>query len=273
MESGIVCIIEAALQAYIYLNLVYAMRETGSTVCDQDQSTPFVDVWACRLCQEPLFPRSKYMNTGSWRRLLFLINKGHSHHPQSIMYVPHLYPTGNENFTISCADSISQPLGQPSQHHEVQLIRKEVDIMNTRESGCVEEETDPVALPGSAAALKEFLRGLWGLLVNYEMLWSDIGEAPEWDLMVAEMLEDLFRGISGKYNSLFVHDIYTNGLRDVLNGEASFPMVRGTRRRLSATLEKMPVEIAVSQSQKNKKARRWARREARRVKRAQEMHT
>ncbi|KAF2224701.1 hypothetical protein BDZ85DRAFT_83118 [Elsinoe ampelina] len=273
MESGIVCIIEAALQAYIYFNLVYTMREAGSRVCDEDQSTPFIDVWAKRLIRDPLFPRPKYMNTRSWRRLLHLVNKGHSHHPQSTMYVPYLYPAKNENFTISCADSISQPLGQPSQDQEVRLNRTEVDIMNARESGCDEEAINPVARPGSAAALKEFLRGLWSLLVNFEMLWSDIGEAPEWDLMVAEMLEDLFRGISGKYNSLFMHDVYTNGLQHVLKGETSFPMIRGTRRRRSATLEEVPVEIAVSQSQKNKEARGLARREARRTKRARENHT
>ncbi|KAF4552833.1 Hypothetical protein D9617_9g026240 [Elsinoe fawcettii] len=267
MESGLICIIEAALQSYLYFNMLYVLCERGSKICDIDHSTTIDQV---RLSRNSTWPRPYYMNTQSWRTLLYLIDKGHNHHPQEMMYAPLLYPAQGQNFTItcSCGEFESPPFHRT--RWSTGGPHLEADVLTAAESSTLGTSTCDESVCGSAAALKEFMRGLWSLLINYEMLWRDMDEAPQWDIMVFSMLETLFSGISGKYRSLYMYDIYEHNLSSFVEGKTTFPVIWNWHQWEQGSLprEDIPAEVVLSCSRQNRKAKQEAKREARRKKRA-----
>lgn len=203
IQSGLICIAEAALTGYIYFNLLFAMRKSGSDVCDPTEDSMPVDYWPLKY-RPSLKPRPRYMNTPSWLRLLQQVCRYHDHHLQIMMFEPFLRPRKGENFT-------TLPLPTTSPQPEAAFCGRwdrdelsEVDVMLPAQD--VDTNQDPLSIPGHHEALYEFLRGLWKLLVNFEMLWRDSGAPIDWEEMVVAQLEVCFRGTEGRPWTLFWED-------------------------------------------------------------------
>ena len=92
------------------------------------------------------------MNTTSWGRLMYELTRNHENHPEIEMYEPFFFPRPNESD------------GKPTEN----------DIM------------------ADAKVTREFVRDLWKLMVNYEMLWRDMGQEVDWEYMCVEALNELY---------------------------------------------------------------------------------
>lgn len=254
-ESGLVCLAEAVLTGYIYFNLLFAMRESGSDVCQlTDEFVPSDHEPLKKLpLHRRLRRRPRYMNTPSWSRLLYQVCRDHEHHLQVMMFEPFLHARSGENFTTQPpASTEPQPeafSGGRWNRHQL----SEVDVMTPSQD--TDSKQDPLSIPGHHDALYEFLRGLWKILVNFEMLWRDQGAALHWEEMVVRQLEACFRGTEGRHWTLFWED-----RQQAIEYHKSDLFVEGKVERLAE--QEPQTSQYKAQKTNNKAIRREARREA-----------
>ena len=163
-NCGVSSVAEKALKAYLYLNLLFAMREDGSEVCGLTDSTlrPNVDVvsWAYRKYECPKL-RAKYMVTTAWSRLMYELVRDHKNHPEIAMYEPFFFPKNEDGRMV------------------------EADIM------------------ADAALTREFVRDLWKIMVNFDMIWREMGVDVDWEYMCIDALDEMFSLGSKSRSRLF----------------------------------------------------------------------
>lgn len=245
IQSGLICIVEAALIGYIYFNMLYAMRESGSKVCQLTKDTFGAADGLNRSHphkHRKLEQRPRYMNTRSWSRLSDTILRKHQHHVQIIAFYPYLYPTSGQNFGTAYSE-------------DSDVFADEVDVMTPAPEQESMAHADPLQTRGSSAALHEFLRGLWKLMVICEMLWTDMDCPPNWEVMIAWQMEQVFQGISHKRYRLFWNtrdDESEHRYENLFDGSYE-PEPFYARDDIAES----------SQQKKNKAIKREARREAR----------
>ena len=172
-SCGVSNLAEKAIKAYIYLNVLFAMREDGSDVCSDTMDNTRPDVNEINWCyakKQWTTPRAKYMNTTSWGRLMYELTRNHENHPEISMYEPFFFPArGSE------------------------LKSTEADIMV------------------DAEVIREFVRDLWKLMVNYEVVWREMGQEVNWEYMCVKALDDMYSCGKGE-NRLF--GMYTHQWKD-----------------------------------------------------------
>nr|OQO29364.1 hypothetical protein B0A51_03146 [Rachicladosporium sp. CCFEE 5018] len=198
LESGLVCITQATLTGYLYLNMLFALREAGSPVCNLTDCV--IDrSWENRArgrYRKFLQPRPKYMNTGSWNRLLIETCKDHEHHSEIMMFEPFFYP---QLGTGAWAEVENNGLALP----RCDTTRfEEADIMTACDSHSNVDEKDPLAT-------------------------RDQGHSPRWEIMVADALEQCFYRFNGKsrtFRNSLLWDSYEErcvlGVEDLFHPES-----------------------------------------------------
>ncbi|KAK6422301.1 hypothetical protein LTR95_016704 [Oleoguttula sp. CCFEE 5521] len=268
MESGLICIIEAALTGYLYLNILSSMRESDSSVCDLTDHV--VDrpqkVHNRGRYRTLLRPRPKFMNTRSWTECLTRTCNPHEHHPEVMMFEPFFYPRPGGG----AWGEVGVDRAPNSKYSRYDTSRfEEVNIMASDQVSSTDAEIEPLLVRGSLEALREFLRGLGKLMVNYEMLWKDQGHPPKWEVMVADALEQSFCRFKGKsktYRNSLLWDSYLESC--VLRVEDLFDPELCKRKWAEYNDEDWVQELAlvdseVEQQKSTAKPRREGKRRAR----------
>jgi len=160
-----------ALRGYLYLNLLFAMRATGSNTSAFAQTddperaaTPaFLGLLHWKTLA-PRTPRASYMNSRSWQNLVAYLLYTHDNHPEILMHERFLFPE----------EEVSTQEGLQAEAEAKAKLKMEADPL---------EDGD---------ALREYLRGLWKVMVLYDVLQREIGREVEWEKLVSEVLIELF---------------------------------------------------------------------------------
>jgi hypothetical protein len=79
-----------------------------------------------------------------------------------------------------------------SHEHHPELLLYEPFLFPLLTGEAKPKERDPMA---DVHLLREFLRALWKLMINIELLWMDMGEPVDWEGLAVDALDVLFRGI------------------------------------------------------------------------------
>ncbi|KAH8592152.1 hypothetical protein B0O99DRAFT_246905 [Bisporella sp. PMI_857] len=151
---GIEAVAEKALDGYLMLNLFYAMRENESRICERENGYQGQRGFGCmasrRLAQRDIETlRPAYMNTSTWENVVEYLVSSNRYNSEQLMHRSFFFPDWNEANVENAA-----------------MKDVMVDIQE----------------------LTEYLKGLWRVLVVYEVFWREMGVVVLWEELTAYRL-------------------------------------------------------------------------------------
>lgn len=137
---GVSRVAEEAVKAYVYLNLLVAMREQGSDVCDAGDGEKE--------------KRRRYMDLGSYQRMLSSVAGSYDGDAQTLVHRE--FFLGDSSTAATFGDTLN------------------IDVV------------------GDMEKLKEYLKGIWRVMITYGIVIREAGGDPNWEVECRDAFGQMF---------------------------------------------------------------------------------
>lgn len=163
--NGLWAMTDKALQAYLYFNLLYCLKESGfdafEPVTEEDEDCIPAGLFCYQLSGKVgTRTLKRYMNTSGWYSIMSFLVGSNWYNSEQIMHRPYFFPKWNSG--------------------EEELVLDPLDDVK---------------------GLREYLKGLWRILVFYEMIWREMDELVKWEDRILDAVAAFAKRVRFVYDS------------------------------------------------------------------------